>query len=201
MIGLVQHRVGNVASVAHALDRLGERWLYVSRPAQLRLVDAVIMPGVGAARAALAELRVNEMDSALREFILEGRPYLGICLGLQILFAASQEGSTPGLGVLEGEVSRLPTVAKVPHVGWNTIEASPASSLLAGMDGWAFYFTHSFAAVPARAAVVAATTRHGLPFVSAVEQGALFGVQFHPERSGRAGARLLARFAQLGRAA
>lgn len=201
MIGLVAHGVGNVASVGHALDRLGQRWRYVRHPVELRRVDAVIVPGVGAAGAALSELRLRGMDSALVAFISEGRPFLGICLGLQMLFSASQEGSVPGLAVLEGEVRRLPETEKVPHVGWNTIEVLPTSSLLAGMDGWAFYFSHSFAALPAHAAVVTATTRHGPPFVSAVEQGLLFGVQFHPERSGPAGARLLARFVQLGRAA
>ncbi len=196
MIGVIDHGAGNLASVGYALDHLGLEWRAVRHPRQLATVDAIIFPGVGAAGAAMSRLRQTGLERAVLAFLKSGRPYLGICLGLQLLFQASAEDDSPCLSVLEGRVVRLPTAAKLPHVGWNTVELLRPCSLLDGFDGAAFYFTHSYVVDPASPELACARTSHGAPFVSAIEQGPLFGVQFHPERSGEAGLQVLARFAR-----
>jgi len=197
VIGLVDHGAGNLASVANALDRLEVAWRPVQDAGDLEGVAAAILPGVGAAGAAMASLRAAGLDDGLRRFCASGRPYLGICVGLQLLFERSAEDGAAGLGILAGEVVRIPTAAKLPHVGWNTIELVGGGEWLRPFDGAAFYFTHSYVVAPTDPAVVAAVTDHGTQFVSAVEQGSIFGVQFHPERSGPRGLELLAAFCRL----
>lgn len=201
MIGVVDYGAGNLASVGYALDRLGERWQVVARPGDLDEIDEVVFPGVGAAGPAMAKLAAAGLDAALIRYLEAGGAYLGICLGLQLLFSRSAEDGAEGLGVMTGEVVRLPTSERLPHVGWSPIEAAPSSRLLASEDGQPFYFTHSYAVEPREQPEVAAWASHGCRFVCAVERGRLFGVQFHPERSGPAGARLLARFLALSRGA
>ena len=196
MIGIVDYGAGNLASVGYALDHLGLAWTTVRRPGELAGSDAAIFPGVGAAGAAMSRLRQSGLERALVAFIESGRPYLGICLGLQLLFQESAEDGSPCLDVLGGRVVRLPTTEKLPHVGWNTIELLRPCSLLDGMDKAAFYFTHSYVVDPATPELACARTSHGSPFVSALERGQIFGVQFHPERSGDAGLQILSNFAQ-----
>lgn len=195
MIGVVDYGAGNLASVGYALDHLGLEWAPVRRPSELASADAAIFPGVGAAGAAMSRLKSSGLERALVAFLKSGRPYLGICLGLQLLFRESAEDGSPCLDVLEGMVVRLPTSEKLPHVGWNTIELLRPCALLDGLDGAAFYFTHSYVVTPATPALACARTSHGSLFVSAVESGQIFGVQFHPERSGDAGLQLLSSFA------
>jgi imidazole glycerol phosphate synthase glutamine amidotransferase subunit len=195
VIGVIDYGGGNLASVGYALDRLGVEWVLVHRARDLDRVQSVVFPGVGSAGAAMTRLGAAGLDVALTGYLRSGRPYLGICLGLQLLFEESAEDGGACLGALEGRVVRLATPEKLPHVGWNTIELNGSGGALEGLDGEAFYFTHSYVVEPVSPTVVAARTTHGIPFVSAVAAGSVLGVQFHPERSGKAGLRLLANFA------
>ncbi|MGC2191181.1 MAG: imidazole glycerol phosphate synthase subunit HisH [Candidatus Dormiibacterota bacterium] len=197
MIGVVDYGAGNLASVTNALDFLEVPWQHASSTPQLLAADAVVFPGVGAAGPAMAGLRASGLDQGLLEFLRSGRPYLGICLGLQLLFQRSSEDDSPCLGFLGGEVERLATSQKVPHVGWNTVAVVRPSPLLTGLDGAYFYFTHSYVVRPTSQDVVEAETDHGGTFVSAIGCERVFGVQFHPERSGRDGLRLLNQFCLL----
>jgi len=197
VIGVVDYGGGNLASVGHALDRLQARWQLVRSGPEVEGVDSLIFPGVGAARPAMEGLRNQRLDTAIRAFVQTGRPYLGICLGHQLLFRGSAEDGTTCLGILPGEVVRLQTGEKVPHVGWNTVDLVRPIPLFDGVAEEAFYFTHSYVAETG-AEVVAARTTHGVPFVSAIARDLVFGVQFHPERSGAAGLRLLTNFVDIG---
>jgi glutamine amidotransferase len=201
VIGLVDYGGGNLASVANALDFLGAPWRPVKSAPDLNAVAALVVPGVGAAGPAMTRLRDSGLDVGLLDFLGSGRPYLGICLGLQLLFQNSAEDGSPCLGFLEGEVVRLPTSEKLPHVGWNTVTVARPTPLLSELDGAYFYFTHSYVVQPANAAaVVGARTDYGGVFVSAIARADVFGVQFHPERSGSNGLRLLDQFCILASA-
>jgi imidazole glycerol-phosphate synthase subunit HisH len=194
MIALVDYGAGNLRSVQNALDALGTQSAIASTPDGLRRADAIIFPGVGAAAPAMAALRAGGLDRALRDAISGGRPFLGICLGLQLLFDSSAEDGAGCLGILRGTVDRLATREKLPHIGWNTLERVADHPVLAGMEGEAMYFVHSYVGVPQDRQLVAAETTYGTPFVSAIAVDRLIAVQFHPERSGSAGLRLLANF-------
>ncbi len=164
----------------------------------------MVVPGVGAAAPAMARLRRHRLDAPILAWVAAGRPLLGICLGLQLLFEGSDEDGAVTLGVLPGRTVRLGDAPRLPHIGWNQVERRRAHPLFAGIgEGADFYFVHSFAAAPPPEAdgLVLAETAHGGRFVSAVSRGALAGVQFHPERSGRDGLRLLANFVALAGAA
>jgi glutamine amidotransferase len=194
MIALIDYGAGNLTSVRKALTAVGAPFFTPATPADLATAHGIIVPGVGHFAATRA------IDDAWREAIVGavGRqtPLLGICLGLQYLFDGSEEApELRGLGLLAGRCSRLPPTLKVPHVGWNALTLVPqrSSSLLDGIaDGTQVYFTHSYAA-PITDACVASTT-HGVPFAAAVERGLVFGAQFHPEKSGDAGLRVLRSF-------
>jgi glutamine amidotransferase len=192
-VALVDYGAGNLTSVVKGLTAVGAEVRVVTSPSELDAIDALAIPGVGhfSATAALE----GDWRIAVRERVAAGVPLLGICLGLQWLFEGSDEApDVRGLGLLSGRCFRLPDVVKVPHVGWNTLDRTPASSrLLEGTPPDAMaYFTHSFAAPVVEATV--AVTSHGAPFSSVVEQGRVFGTQFHPEKSGSTGLRLLANF-------
>lgn len=199
MIAVVDFGAGNLRSIENALAKLGVEPTIAATPEMITEADAVILPGVGAAGPAMAALREHGLDGAIVRTIHEGRPFLGICLGLQLLFARSAEDGASCLGVLPGTVERLKTSAKLPHVGWNTIEVVRPHRLLTGVEGEAMYFVHSYVVVPDDGAIIAAQTTHGTPFASAIAIGSLVGLQFHPERSGPAGLRLLANFVELAR--
>jgi len=200
--------LGNLRSVERALlDAAAHLAVTVQvdvtrDPARIRSADRLVMPGQGAFGDCARALE-GRLGDAVREHLQTGRPYLGICLGLQILFASSDEApGVRGLGVLAGHVSRLPggtdpatgASLKIPHVGWNTADALPGhEGLLAPGPPLHFYFVHSFVVVPEDRAIVAATTDYGQPFVSAVATGNVFACQFHPEKSARAGLALLER--------
>jgi glutamine amidotransferase len=200
MIALVDYGAGNLRSVQNALAALEADSAIVSTPEDLTRADAIIFPGVGAAAPAMAALRARGLDGPLIEAIRQGTPFLGICLGLQLLFDSSAEDGATCLGVFRGTVERLPTSEKLPHIGWNTLDGVATHPVLAGLEGEAMYFVHSYVGVPQDRQLIAAQTTHGVPFVSAVATGRLVGVQFHPERSGRAGLKLLENFVQFAQA-
>jgi len=195
MLAIVDSGGANIASVQFALARLGVEGALTTDPAVIRGAERVILPGVGSAAEGMKRLHERGLADCVRGLT---QPVLGICLGMQLLFSASEEGPTPTLGLLPGRVALLPAGPglTVPHMGWNTLEVVRPSPLLAGFDAATrFYFVHSFAA-PVSADTLAACT-HGRRFAAAVQHGNFFGVQFHPERSGAAGARLLRNFLDL----
>jgi len=185
----------NLASLRYALDRLGARSLLSANPAQVGAARRVLLPGVGAAADAMARLRAAGLVECIRNL---RQPLLGICLGMQLLFAHSEEGDTAGLGLFAATVGRLPSQAgrPVPHMGWNTIQPVRDSALLSGLrpDDY-FYFAHSYAAPVDEHTRAAAIYSH--PMSAVVQRGNFHGVQFHPERSAAAGARLLRNFLDL----
>jgi glutamine amidotransferase len=203
-VALVDHGSGNLRSVAKALERSGLRVEVSGDPAALRRADAVVLPGVGAFADAMASLRAKGLDDAVRAHLAAGRPYLGLCLGLQLLFEESDEhGHTPGLGVLRGRVERFPVhgpdgrALRVPHIGWNAVRFRAAHPLCASLAAEEFYyFVHAYRALPRDEGVVVGTTDYGGPFAAAVARDNLFAVQFHPEKSQASGRRLLDAFAR-----
>ena len=203
-LAVVDHGAGNLVSIEQALVAAGAEVVIARRAGALVDADALVVPGVGAAGPAMARLRRRGLDAPIRAWIAAGKPALGICLGLQLLFDGSDEDASVTLGVLPGRTVRLRDAPRLPHIGWNQVERRRDHPLFAGIDDAAdFYFVHSYAAEPAAGSedVVIAETRHGATFVSAVARGSLAGVQFHPERSGRDGLRLLANFVGLAAAA
>jgi imidazole glycerol-phosphate synthase subunit HisH len=199
MIALIDYGAGNLRSVQNALDALEVESAIASTPEDLSCADAIIFPGVGAAAPAMAALRTRGLDRALLDAIDRGTPFLGICLGLQLLFDSSAEDRASCLGVFRGTVERLPTREKLPHIGWNTLEHVGNHPVLDGMQGEAMYFVHSYVGLPQDRRLVAAETTHGVAFVSAIAAGSTVAVQFHPERSGPAGLKLLENFIQFAR--
>ncbi len=186
---------GNLRSAERALQRAAEQTgadvELTADPVAAREADGLVVPGVGAYAACMAGLRAVGGDDVVRERLAGDRPVLGICVGMQVMFERGLEHgeTTDGIGVLPGEVTRLQAPV-VPHAGWNTVEVPEGSALFAGVEGEHFYFVHSYAAHDAPGAL-ATTAVHGEPFVAAVERGALSATQFHPEKSGDAGRRLL----------
>jgi glutamine amidotransferase len=193
VIAVIDYKAGNLTSVMKALTALGAAAQITEDPSVVRAAERVVLPGVGHF-AATARLRDTGIEDAVREVIARGVPFLGICVGLQWLFEGSTESeSTAGLGAMRGCCTRFPETHKVPHVGWNTLEAAPESRLLAGLPAQPFmYYTHSYRA-PVFEETVGVTDYAG-PFSGAVERGNLFGVQFHPEKSGDAGLQVLRNF-------
>jgi glutamine amidotransferase len=183
---LADYGAGNLRSVCSALTRAGVEPVVSADPPEVAEAPLVVIAGVGNARSAADGLR--PLEGALRERVERGRPLFGICVGMQLLFGESEEGGS-GLGVLDGRVEKL-RAPRVPHMGWNELDVRNGSVLLQGMDGRDVYFAHSFACAPGEP-VAAAYVDHGGPVVAAVERDAVAGVQFHPERSGAAGALLL----------
>ena len=198
LVAVVDYGAGNLVSIEQALTSVGARVRIVRDGTALGAADALVVPGVGAAAPAMARLERRRLVDPIRDWIAADRPYLGICLGLQLLFEVSDEDGARTLGVLAGRTSVLADAPTLPHIGWNQVVRRRDHPLLYGIDDGAdFYFVHSYAGVPSGSAadeIVLAETDHGRPFVSAVSRGVLHGVQFHPERSGVDGLRLLANF-------
>ena len=204
MITIVDYGVGNLRSVQKALERVGARAVVSDDPAVLDAAQGVILPGVGAFGDAMANLRSRQLLAPVLRQAEKGKPLLGICLGMQLLFNESEEmGHHPGLGLLPGRVVRFPEgKLKVPHIGWNQLRLATAAmtgeGLLHGMAPGAYaYFVHSYYAIPEQEADVLATTEYGVAFASVVGRGTVWGAQFHPEKSQEVGLRLLENFAQL----
>jgi glutamine amidotransferase len=202
-IAVLDYGFGNLRSVAKALERSGLRADVTGDPGTVRAADGVVLPGVGAFADAAASLRAKGLDAAVLAAIDAGKPYLGLCLGLQLLFDEGHEhGVTKGFGVLRGSVERFPERAadgsplRVPHIGWNAVRFAGTHPMLAGLPAEDhFYFVHSYRAVPADPGGVAGWTDYGGPFAAAVASERIFAVQFHPEKSQAAGKRVLDAFA------
>jgi len=190
MIAIIDYEMGNLGSVAKALTYLGQRAEVTSDPDVIFRADRVILPGVGAMSYALEQLEKKGLDEAIRQYLLTGRPFLGICLGMQLMFDRSEEGDARGLGLLPGIVRRFQPQPglKIPHMGWNQLEDSRLSILANGSH---YYFVHSYYCDPADPALIAARCTHGVPFAAAVQKDNILLTQFHPEKSGDSGLKLL----------
>jgi imidazole glycerol-phosphate synthase subunit HisH len=195
-IAIVDYGAGNLASVKKAFDALGTDALITSDPEQIASADKIVVPGVGHF-ATTAALNITGARRAVEDAIACGRPVLGICLGMQWMFQSSSEATeVEGLGLFSGQCKRFAEDVKAPHVGWNELAVNPASRLFRGIGQGAFvYFTHSYRAPIVEQTV--ATCEYGGVFSAAVEQGLVFGVQFHPEKSGAVGRKLLENFCGL----
>ncbi|MCD8370249.1 MAG: imidazole glycerol phosphate synthase subunit HisH [Clostridiales bacterium] len=201
MIAIVDYDAGNLKSVEKALTALGEQPLVTRDRKQILAADKVILPGVGAFGDAMGRLHQYELVDVLREVAAGGTPFLGICLGLQLLFARSDESDgVEGLGILPGEILRIPECEgmKIPHMGWNSIDIRPESRLFAGIPNESYvYFVHSYYLKAAEPETVTATTEYITHIHAAVERGNVCATQFHPEKSGEIGLRILKNFIRL----
>lgn len=197
-IALIDYGAGNVPSVERALQKLGEATKRVTHLSELDGARAIILPGVGHYAAIIRALDEQNLRGALLDAITRGIPFLGICLGLQALYSTSEEAPALfGLNLFQGAVRSLPTTVKLPHMGWNRLRIRSASQLLAGLsESDYFYFAHTFAAATSTNEAVA-TCAHGADFIAVLEHHNIFATQFHPEKSGAAGARLLQNFVSL----
>jgi glutamine amidotransferase len=197
-IAVVDYGAANMVSITRALAAVGADVVVAEDAAGLAGADAIVVPGVGAAASAMAHLTERGLRGPLLEWARAGRPFLGICLGFQILFESSDEGDAETLGLLPGRTVGLLDAPTLPHIGWNSVEFVRPHPLFDGVrDGSYFYFVHSFAPAPADDGDVIARTTHGRPFVSAAGRGAIYGLQFHPEKSSDAGLRVLSNFVDL----
>ncbi len=200
MIAILDYGMGNLRSVEKAFEHVGATAVITRDHAEVRAAQGVVLPGVGAFPKAMQAIRELGLDELMAEKLAAGVPTLGICLGMQLLFERSSElGGADGLGFLAGEVGPLDAPGlKIPQIGWNAISWKRASRLCSGLpDPCAFYHVHSFAPRPGDAADVLATAEYGVEFVTAVEREPVYGVQFHPEKSGPHGLRLLGNFAAI----
>lgn len=196
MIAIVDYGAGNLVSVKKAFDFLGQECVITSEAGQVKSAEKIVLPGVGNF-ASTDFLARSGLKDEIAEAIRLGVPFLGICVGMQWMFGGSEEAAgTIGLAVLDGECERFPASVKSPHVGWNSVEVKDSSRLFRGIASSSyFYFTHSFRAPVCEATV--ASCEYGGRFSAAVEQDHLFGVQFHPEKSGETGLKLLSNFCDL----
>jgi imidazole glycerol-phosphate synthase subunit HisH len=200
-IAIIDYQMGNLRSVQKGFEKVGHAATITSDPEELAGADKIVLPGVGAFGDAIAELRRRDLVRPIADSIAAGKPFLGICLGLQLLFDVGYEGGEfEGLGILRGKVVRfdLPHEFKVPHMGWNRGAIRRRAPVLEGLaDGTYFYFVHSYYVVPEDPAIVAIEAEYGIPFCAAVWRDNLFATQFHPEKSQADGLRLLRNFAEL----
>ncbi len=195
---VVDYGVGNLKSVSNAMSFLGKQTLTAKRPDELELADAIILPGVGAFPDAAERLRAYGLDEVvLRQ--AEKKPVLGICLGMQLLFSAGEEiRPCDGLGLVPGRVRRIETDRKLPHIGWNSLTFPNPSPLFHGVEEGAFvYFVHSYCGAVSKPEQAIAVTDYGTPVLAAVQNGNVFGCQFHPEKSGETGLLILKNFSEL----
>ena len=195
-IHIVDYGMGNLHSVQKAFAFLGAQPVLTQDAAQIEQAERLVLPGVGAFADAMAELERLRLTDAVRKAADKGTPLLGICLGMQLLFESSAEGSgCPGLGLLEGRIEKLPDKGlKIPHMGWNTVVNQDEVFFAALPEAFSVYFVHSFAALDTGKPYVAGVTEYGVPFACAVRQGNVFGAQFHPEKSGENGMQILRNF-------
>ncbi len=196
MIAVVDYGIGNLRSAEKALLHLGASARLTSSPSEIAAADAVVLPGVGNFGACMHALRASGLEAVTLDAAHDHRPFLGICVGMQMLFDGSDESpGVRGLGVVPGRITLLPSTERLPQMGWNTLGVTPGSKLLMGLPDPAWcYFVHSYAPEPADDGVVAAWCDYGRRFAAAVERGPLWATQFHPEKSGAVGLALLGNF-------
>lgn len=201
LVVVVDYGVGNLRNVTKALEFLGCEAKLISDPDEVVKAEKLVLPGVGAFGAGMENLRRLNLIEPIKDAVKRGTPLLGICLGLQLLFEESEEmGQHEGLKLVRGKVVRFPEIdgIRVPHMGWNSIRIRKRKPLFAGVpDGSMVYFVHSYFPVPEDGSVVAATTEHGVEFVSAIAVDNIFGTQFHPEKSSQVGLQILRNFVNL----
>ena len=201
MIAIIDYGAGNLQSVRNALDFIGCPGTITSDPAEILSSDGIILPGVGAFGSAMAEMEGRGLTETVKSAAKSGKPFIGICAGMQLLFEESEESpGVPGLGVLRGKVLLFPADKgqKIPHMGWNSIRTKKESRLLGKLSGSPYmYFVHSYYVKAEDQEIVSALSDYGTTFDAAVEQENLFGCQFHPEKSGTEGISILRRFAEL----
>jgi glutamine amidotransferase len=194
MIAIIDYKAGNIASVKNALERLGQSCVITSKPGEILSADGVIFPGQGRAGAAMLELRKTGIDKIIPQIT---KPFLGICLGMQLLSGTSEEDETKCLEIFQGACSKFPPTLKTPHLGWNKVELTQKSPLTANIqDGSYFYFVHSYY-VDGPEVQIMGKTSYGFDFASIMQKDNFFAVQFHPEKSGEQGLRLLNNFCEL----
>ncbi len=200
MIAIIDYGMGNLHSVSKAVERLGYEAAVTSDAERIAAADGAILPGVGAFGDAMLHLRETGLKEAVLQYAASGKPLLGICLGMQLLFAQSEEyGLHEGLNLLPGRVVRFAGDYKIPHMGWNRLSFRQPSPLFAGVNEGHVYFVHSFHVVPERASDLLATTEYYQQVTAIVGRGSVYGMQFHPEKSGAVGMKLLDNFLQLTR--
>lgn len=200
-IAVIDSGSGNLRSVEKALQKVGGEPVVTSDPDVVRRARRIVVPGQGAFADCKNNLEARGLDEAIREVIGDGRPFFGICLGLQVLYESSEEhGPVPGFGLLEGQVVKFrpnDRTLKVPHMGWNAVHFARSDRILEGIpSGTHFYFVHSYYVVPGDESTVALRCRYGIEFAAAVRKDNLFACQFHPEKSQTAGLKLLANFVE-----
>ena len=201
MIAILDYDAGNIKSVEKALNHLGQETILTRDFHEILRADKVILPGVGSFGDAMAHLKKYELDRAIREVVAEKKPFLGICLGLQLLFRSSDESpGVEGIGLLDGEIVSIPPKEgyKIPHMGWNSIEIKEGAGLFRGIENQSYvYFVHSYYLKADHPEDVAATTDYIVPIHASVEHGNVFACQFHPEKSGDVGLQILRNFCDL----
>lgn len=204
MIAIIDYKMGNLRSVQKGFEHAGVQDVQITDdPSVLRRADGIVLPGVGAFRDAAANLKASGVEQELRHQVGAGKPFLGICLGMQLLADMGfEDGEWTGLGFVPGTCERLPGGVKVPHIGWNTVEYPRDSVLFDGIpESTAFYFVHSYRLVPADGGATIGSTEYGVRFSAAVQKDNVFAVQFHPEKSSTMGLRLLANFGRIAQGA
>lgn len=196
MIAIIDYGAGNIRSIAKALEHVGAQVQVTDDPAMVRQAHAVVLPGVGSGGAAMARITERGLDEAIREATRQGKPFLGICLGMQLLADHHGEGEVDGLCLFRGEVRRIPHGPKIPHMGWNKVEQLyPDLPIFADIPAEAyFYFAHSYYVEPQDQHGVAAVTDYGSPYCSVIATEQVWGTQFHPEKSGAVGLQMLKNF-------
>jgi len=196
MITIIDYGLGNIASVTNALDKLKISYLISSDIETLKKANAFILPGVGAAGHGMKNLKDRKIDKIIIEKTKTGTPILGICLGMQLLFSWSEEGNVDCLDLAKGKVKKFTTNLKVPQIGWNQVESKNSKLLKNIKDNSYFYFVNSFYCYPDDFEIAKGITDYGIKFCSLLEQGNLYGTQFHPEKSGDIGLQLLKNFSE-----
>jgi glutamine amidotransferase len=198
VIAIIDYGMGNLYSVSKAVERLGCEMAVTSDPLQILAADGAILPGVGAFGDAMANLRDTGLADTVKAYAASGKPLLGICLGMQLLFTESEEhGHHQGLDLLPGRVVRFQGSYKVPHMGWNELSFVQPSPLFEGVAPGHVYFVHSYHALPEQSSDLLAVTDYHQPVTAIVGRGSVYGMQFHPEKSGELGMALLERFVGL----
>jgi glutamine amidotransferase len=198
MITIIDYGLGNLGSVKNALDKLGVDSLISRSISAIQKADGLILPGVGAAGEGMKNLKERRLDKVIKQEVIKGKPILGICLGMQLLMSKSEEGNVDCLDIVDGMAKKFAISLKVPQIGWNTIKAEKDSQLFIDIpQNNYFYFVHSYYCFPSDKKIVMGKTKYGMSFCSAFQNNNVFGVQFHPEKSGENGLKMLKNYSNI----